>query len=609
MTINEKISNILNTGKQKVKDNWHNTMPYLGATLPSLSELATTFYENGTFSLPSEHLGEVLVETILFTLAGWGIKKTVAALKKEHIESDRLKQYNEDIVDNIPSLVVILDPSKNGEIVTVNKYTEQVLGYKKEEIVGLFAESFLEESDKPRYKIELYNNKDTFTTEYSVKTKDGQKKLITFNTVEMRGNNGNHFILLTGEDITEKRKAEYMLAGTFAKLSELEEVISQSPIVSFRWKGDENSTVKYGHNVEKEWGYNLKEFVSGKLKFMDIVYPEDKERVREEIKVAIESKNYNPVTEYRIIKKNGEIIWVRDQTHIEIDNNEKTEEHFGTIIDITKNKELEILLKTINQKKDKFFSIVSHDLRSPLNHIMGYAEILKDEITEKYPNDQELIDVSNTLKLASHSYYEILKNILEWSRNQMGNVEYNPRECDMKLVVNNGIKYVSDTAKRKEISVENKVPIALKGWFDEGSLTSIMSNLLMNSVKFSSPKTKISVESYVDKLEDDNLYAYITVQDQGKGMSKEKAENLFNKDNIFNKSERGTSGESGIGIGLINCRDMVYDNGGKIWAESEPGVGTKITFTVPMFEYKQKKQNGNINSQNSNGISYKTTNA
>ncbi|MBX3042347.1 MAG: PAS domain S-box protein [Candidatus Kapabacteria bacterium] len=227
----------------------------------------------------------------------------------------------------------------------------------------------------------------------------------------------------------------------------------------------------------------------------------------------------------------------------------------------------------LNNQKDKFFSVISHDLRAPLKGFMQLTKILSDELPSM--DKEEIFDLTNSMFEASQNLYKLLENLLEWSKIQRGIMDYNPITMQLSTLVMMNIDLLQIVAKQKEISLNNKVHSSVLIYTDVNLLNTILRNLISNAIKFSFNGSTVTISS---SLNNDD-FVEICVEDSGVGMTNEEIENLYRLDKHF--SNKGTSNESGSGLGLILCKDLVEINGGKIYVESEPDMGTKFYFTVP----------------------------
>jgi len=238
-------------------------------------------------------------------------------------------------------------------------------------------------------------------------------------------------------------------------------------------------------------------------------------------------------------------------------------------------RELEISkaqLEIENASKDKFFSIISHDLKSPIGVIMSTSEFLDNEYDDF--SDKERKELIHVLKNSSRRIYDLLEGLLNWARAKMGNMEYNPRSINLSRIVTEVVELIQFTSKNKEIELLNNISNNLMVFADENMITLVIRNLLSNAVKFTSNGGKVEINS---KLEDNKIVVSIT--DNGVGIRYEDQQKLFRID--MHHTTIGTNEEVGTGIGLIFCKELVGKNKGKIWVESEIGKGSVFSFTLP----------------------------
>jgi len=235
-------------------------------------------------------------------------------------------------------------------------------------------------------------------------------------------------------------------------------------------------------------------------------------------------------------------------------------------------RESEENLKILNATKDKFFSIIAHDLRNPFNALHGLTYHLfnnYNEFTEE--------DLKESIEIIYHSaddLLELLDNLLQWSRTQRGKMEFTPREINLFDIVNKTIDLLQINADKKKISLWNDVKENYKIKADYDMIMTVIRNLVSNAIKFSFTNGKVRIYA-----NDYNDYTEIGVIDQGVGITSENAKKLFRIDIHYSTS--GTSEEQGSGLGLILCREFIEKHSGKIWVESEVNKGSIFKFTIP----------------------------
>ncbi|SNR73642.1 Signal transduction histidine kinase [Lutibacter agarilyticus] len=231
-------------------------------------------------------------------------------------------------------------------------------------------------------------------------------------------------------------------------------------------------------------------------------------------------------------------------------------------------------LNQLNKTKDKFFSIIAHDLKNPFNSIKGFTELLIDNSGE-YEEEKQLkflkIIKDSTIKASM-----LLNNLLIWANSQSGNLTYIPKKIELVRQVMDVTSLLEIQAIKKEIEIYNNVDHNLSVKADENMLNTILRNLISNAIKFTNPKGEIRVLSKVQ-----NDMVEISITDNGVGISNEDIENVFNIE--VKNTNIGTANEQGSGLGLILCKDFVEKHGGKIWVNSEINVGTEFIFTLPLW--------------------------
>lgn len=253
---------------------------------------------------------------------------------------------------------------------------------------------------------------------------------------------------------------------------------------------------------------------------------------------------------------------------------------FGISRDITQKKIIhkEINLKNeelqkVNAEKDKFFSIIAHDLRNPLGAFMGYTEMMVDEIDNM--SVEEIRSMASEMKKSAFNLYNLLENLLEWSRIERGLIGFDPMSFLLMPKITESMQSVFESANKKGVEIGFDVPECMTVFADENMLKSTIRNLATNAVKFTSKGGKIvlSAKSVYDN------FVEISFKDTGIGMNKDILDKLFQLD--AHTSRPGTEGEPSTGLGLILCKDFIDRQGGKIWVESEPGKGSAFYFTIP----------------------------
>ncbi len=305
------------------------------------------------------------------------------------------------------------------------------------------------------------------------------------------------------------------------------------------------------------------------------VHPEERHIIPLEISKALASTlpYYSNQVEHRIVRADGEIRHVIVRFTAIKDKAGHTTKLLGAIQDVTERKKIEIQLNELIASKDKFFSIIAHDLKNPFNSLIGFSELLMERVAA---NDYSRLDFfAESLHTVSTQTYSLLENLLEWANSQRGGIQYNPREINLQNQVTEVYELLSEMASKKNIQISVNIPDQITVIVDQNMLKTILRNLISNAIKFTFINGKIDLSATASNSE-----AIVTVADNGTGMSPETIQKLFKLES--NLSTRGTNDEKGTGLGLMLCKEFVEKHGGTIWAESEPGTGSKFMFTLPV---------------------------
>ena len=240
-------------------------------------------------------------------------------------------------------------------------------------------------------------------------------------------------------------------------------------------------------------------------------------------------------------------------------------------------KKLEASLIKSNATKDKFFSIIAHDLKNPFNVLMGFSRLLLNNY-DKYDDNKRKKYIS-LIHEKSNITLKLLEDLLLWARSQKKQIEFNPEIFILKLLVDENISLISSSAEKKGINVESYVNDELVVYSDKSIITTILRNLMSNAIKFTYLNGTVKVFAKKITKANSKNYIEITVADTGVGITTENLENIFKIEKT--SSTVGTENEEGTGLGLILCKELVEICGGNIWVESEISKGSSFKFTFP----------------------------
>ncbi len=244
-------------------------------------------------------------------------------------------------------------------------------------------------------------------------------------------------------------------------------------------------------------------------------------------------------------------------------------------------------LKELNLSKDKFFSIVAHDLRSPFQGMLGFTDLILDELDTL--SKEEIREYLLKVRDSSYSTFTLLENLLNWSRLQTGKLKFSPSDFSLYEGVAAIISLLNTNAQSKNISLINNVPHNSNINADQKMMHSILLNLTTNAIKFTNSGGNITIDAKVKPLCQDNPDAgkqcshkclEISVSDTGIGLSPESIERLFKTENQI--SVAGTHNEQGAGLGLMLVKEMTERHGGTLKVSSEEGKGSVFSFTIPL---------------------------
>ncbi|MEM0994756.1 MAG: tetratricopeptide repeat-containing sensor histidine kinase [Bacteroidota bacterium] len=229
-------------------------------------------------------------------------------------------------------------------------------------------------------------------------------------------------------------------------------------------------------------------------------------------------------------------------------------------------------LQQLNATKDKLFSIIGHDLRSPIGNLVTTLNLFfSKELSQK-----EFMEMADHLRQSTSNIYQMLNNLLHWANAQMkGSIRAESKALDLKQQIDFVHDFIKDTARAKGIQIHNKLTTPLKVLADPNQVDLVLRNLIGNAVKFTNTGGQIHIE-----VQTADQTAIVSVQDNGIGMTQEQQAHLFDAATV--SSNWGTANEKGLGLGLNLCKEMIEKNGGEIWVDSEPNKGSRFYFTLPL---------------------------
>ena len=330
-------------------------------------------------------------------------------------------------------------------------------------------------------------------------------------------------------------------------------------------------------SCEKILGYRSEELINIPI-IEQFIHPEDQGKARAGLQDILE-KSTNGGAQYRHRHKNGNWVYLEAFGTNQI-SNPFIRSVILNVRDITKRKEAEkalkeseIRLSELNATKDRFFSILGHDLKSPFNSILGFSNLLADQINKK--DYQELERYARIIQESSQRAMDLITNLLDWSLSQSGKIEFTPEYIELVAIINEVAELLSDSAQQKFITISKKIPHNITVLADKAMVHTVLRNLICNGIKFTEPGGEIRIST---EQKDNQLV--VSVADNGIGIKEKDIDKLFRIES--NYSRLGTNKEKGTGLGLLLCKEFIETHKGKIWAESRAGKGSIFNFTLPV---------------------------
>ena len=548
-----------------------------------------------------------------------GFMRDVTPLNDYLLKIVQEKEKLNSIIELAEVILLVLD--EEGKVELINKKTCDVLGYKREEIIGKkWLDSFVPGNVKEEFQ-KLFNktvkgDEEAKNYEYHenpVITKKGEERYIAWHNKIFTDDDGNFlFMLSSGQDLTERKdeeKIQHVIAdileasNTESDLNEFFKFIHKSisklmPAENFYLALYDKSSdiISFPYSVDKydsaappqKPGKGLTEYVMRLGKSALITREIDNELVKKgetevvgtqsaiwlgiPLKIADLTIGVLVVQDYEVEETYTE----REQRVLEviaysISRSIERKRLEAERRDLIKN------LEKLNSSKDKLFSLISHDLRSPFNSLLGFSEILTNEYESLTP--EEIKEYIRAIYDSSKNLYGMTSNLLQYSRFQTGKIDFSPANLNLKKVVNECLKLLKGNFVKKQLNVIDDVSENLYVFADEEMLLSIIQNILSNAIKFTYKKGEIKISSSVVSNGDDEGMVNISVEDSGIGISDGDIKRILEGDPYTNP---GTEKEFGTGLGLQLVRDFITKNGGQLTIKSKLNMGSTFNFTVPL---------------------------
>ena len=475
--------------------------------------------------------------------------------------------------------------SCDGRIIIANKSFAKIFGYDSNlELVNKEIFEFASNDDivKVAEYFRLLERKKEISARFDFlgKKKDGSSIHTELSIGSFKSDNKNYVVMIA-RDITERIRAQRAIRESEEKYRNITENIDDF-LFTFERTGLALRPIFCTSSIQKVTGYTQAEFLTDSKMFLKAIHPSDFVQIKPKLVNLLKSRiQLSGEFEFRVINKQGNIVWVRAKINLVRSGTGRIQKIFGLVSDVTFRKRAEEELKKstdnlikLNETKDRFISIISHDLRTPFSSILGFTDLLA--------NDDELTDDDRKqyikyIQESSRSMLALVNSLLDWTRLQTGRIKFEPQKIDVSKVVTDSVNALSGSAIQKGIEIISLVNESLYLFVDKSLITQLFNNLLSNAIKFTNKGGSITLSS---KAVSNSRFIKFSVKDTGVGIKEDDLTKLFSVDAKF--TSEGTAGEKGSGLGLSLVKEIIEKHGGTISVESRYGKGTEFIFTLPI---------------------------
>lgn len=467
------------------------------------------------------------------------------------------------LVNTLPYGILVLD-SKN-RIQDINEVALSFLGIRNKNIIG-----FPAESSGASWTGLLKAALDRESVDQITIQSDSELKIFSILKYAIKNPQESRLIII--HNITERKLAEQEIEENKEKYRGLSEATFESIFIS-----EKGICIEQNLSAEKIFGYTTEEAIG--RKGTDWIAPEYRQLVINNMLAG----NEQPY-EVLALKKDGTTFPCMIQGKMmHYKGKDVRATALRNITDL-KLAEAEVKhkndeLQKLNTEKDKFFTIIAHDLKSPFNSILGFSDLIAERVKEK--NYEDVEKYAEVIQLSSNKAMDLLINLMEWSQSQTGRMEFHPEYFELVELIKDTEHLLSGALKQKSISIFETFPSNTPVFADKKMISTVLRNLISNAIKYTHPGGEIIIST---KETQEDLT--ISVSDNGVGIPKAIIDKLFKIDQSY--STPGTNNEKGTGLGLILCKEFVEKHGGKIWIDSEVDKGSTFYFTIPHHSTHKK---------------------
>lgn len=481
---------------------------------------------------------------------------------------ERLHQLAQ-VVEQSPSIVQITN--LKAELTYVNPKFSEVTGYSYEEVIGQNPNMFrsnIETADFYKDLWKLLLSGQEWRGEFCNKRRNGELYWESATIAPFVNISGQttHYIKVA-EDITEKKKSLEAL-----KLSEANfRAMLNNSLQSFLLLDKDKNIIAYNNIANQRTRLISERALKVGESFINYVSVANRANFSRAFQQTLHGKTM--IEEWCLTAPNGQNYWMELNFVPVYTQDRQITGICLAALDITERKNIEEELRQLNASKDKFFSILSHDMKTPFASLIGYTDLVInhfDMFTEA-----ELKNAMQAVRDSSESLHKLVENILTWSQVQRGSMNYEPQMVNIRMLVVQNETLFSQMIREKQIDFAYDIDDALFVFADQNMLDTILRNLIANALKFTPARGTVRIQA-----REEGDFMHIRVQDTGIGIPAEHLPKIFAIDRNYKAT--GTAGERGTGLGLTLCRELVELNHGQIWVESQIGQGTTFTFTAPL---------------------------
>jgi PAS domain S-box-containing protein len=491
---------------------------------------------------------------------------------------DRIKQSEDQYIELAENINEGIYHTENGFIMSVNTPATKMFGYERDEMIGKKVWEFVLPENRNHLReifLQKIAEQDGTPVEIQCVRKDAS---IFWAEISMRIVKSQSLVFGVISDITNRKQAETELRRSKERLS-----MALKGTKAVLWDWDiPSGRVLFDETWPELLGYKIGDIEPAMNSWENLIHEDDIYEAKSALINHLKGRSEFFKHVYRMKTSNGNWKHIMSSGMVtERSTNGRALRVVGTHQDVTRQKLTEEKLRELNVTKDKLFSIIAHDLKSPYNAQLGFLELLLEDGNNYTPDQRKKF--LNTVYNSTKQSFALLDNLLVWSRNQTGKIPFNPEVQLVAQLFEEAIDLQKYAAEAKKISIDIELSDDnLEVSADGEMVNTILRNLLSNAIKFTHNHGKIILGSRIAN----NSQLLIYVKDNGIGINDDDQKMLF--DPLSFHTTVGTNREKGTGIGLLLCKEFVERNGGKIWVESKINKGSAFYFTLTSHQISRK---------------------